>query len=545
MLVHLLRYRLRSFVNGFRQGEPAKKKRRWLSIAAPLVFSAWMFNEVRMLFASIILVPEQGPIMMANFLITSFTGMFAFLLFSGVPVILHFFFMSKDLSLLLPAPIHGRVLSRFKFIEATCANSAIFIYLGLPYLLAIGVALNAGVWYYLLAIVSAVFFLIIPTGIGTLISLPLVRLLPVKRAKNLAVAAMGVIFILTWVGFQFIRMSRLNPMSSDFDPTTWDKISGMASRSIIPLLPSTWIAETWISLAQEHYLNAAPGMALLFTLALALLFGVSFLLEWAYSRDALRSWAKGHYFQRTVGGKVKIRSGNSQSGQVLLLIYCRHNFRLLMRDPRQLTNLLLFLAMMIVLPLTAQADAKTMGAIWGDYYPYLFVLLFASLMAGSLSARLFPMEGISFSYPKIAPQPMWQLVTAKMLSSVILCVPFMMLAIVILAFKASSSAETVTSVFCAVLCAIVGAAGMGGVFGAMFAKFDWDNPKQMLQNGGNLMLSLSLMIEAALGAFLFVMGRLIANPFVGLIFIAGYSIALIFLGTHLASRRLDKLEWIY
>jgi len=545
MLLTLLKFRLYRFANHFTHGGTIRNRRRLLGFIAALFFSVWIFTQLQRLFSTFVLFHEHGSSLVLNFLIASFAGLFVFLLFSGIPVILHFFCLSKDTPLLLATPIKAKTLSQYKFIEATIANSAVFLYLGLPFLIAVGVAAKATAFYFILAALAAVLFLVIPTGLGTAIALLLLRLFSAKRAKNWAVAVMGIIFISIWAAFQFLRVSRLDPTSPDFNPVAWDTLSDLASHPYLSLLPSTWLAKIWMFLSQGDVGQAVVPAAGLFLLSL-LLYALSiWVAAWAFQNDLTGNQAKSILFHRGKEMRSKVTEASSTSTHLPLFEMMRLNFRLLKRDPRQFTNLLLFLAMMIVLPFTAQTDARSIGEPWSSYYPFLFIVIFASLMAAGLSARMIPMEGYSFSFPMTAPQPMQKFITAKVFATSSVCAVLTFSTIIIVTYETKSS----ISVFCVVLAAVFGAilssAGVGSCMGAAFAKFDWDHPKQMLQGSGNLVLSLITAAIFAIGILLIIAGHFLYNIAAGLAFFALYSLLLTFLGTHLASKRLERLEWSF
>ncbi|NTV46935.1 MAG: hypothetical protein HGB11_10550 [Chlorobiales bacterium] len=53
-------------------------------------------------------------------------GIFLMLLFSGLALVLHIFFLSKDLPLLMSSPVPLATIFQFKLIETTVGNSTLF-----------------------------------------------------------------------------------------------------------------------------------------------------------------------------------------------------------------------------------------------------------------------------------------------------------------------------------------------------------------------------------------------------------------------------------
>ena len=81
----------------------------------------------------------------------TFMGLLFLLAISGVPIILHYEFLGKDLSLLLSSPIERRTVFQFKFLQAAFFNSTLFYYLGFPLLGAMAAATKAPVSFYIIA----------------------------------------------------------------------------------------------------------------------------------------------------------------------------------------------------------------------------------------------------------------------------------------------------------------------------------------------------------------------------------------------------------
>ena len=71
------------------------------------------------------------------------------LVFTGLATALYTMYLSKDLDLLLSLPIKERTIFAYKFWETLAGNSAFFVALGVPALIAYGVATGASLLYYL------------------------------------------------------------------------------------------------------------------------------------------------------------------------------------------------------------------------------------------------------------------------------------------------------------------------------------------------------------------------------------------------------------
>ena len=82
-----------------------------------------------------------------DFFGTALWGSFIFLTLSGVPVALHFNFLGGDLPLLLSMPLPRTEVFRYKFVETTIANSAIFLFLVVPLIAALCLTIKSSFIY--------------------------------------------------------------------------------------------------------------------------------------------------------------------------------------------------------------------------------------------------------------------------------------------------------------------------------------------------------------------------------------------------------------
>ena len=187
--------------------------------------------------------------------------------------------------LLLHSPIERRTVFQFKFLQAAFFNSTLFYYLGFPLLGAMAAATKAPVYFYIIAFIASLFFLIIPNFLSIIAGVLLIRLITVKRAKNLAAALVGIVFILTWTGFQFLRLSRLDPRSSDFAPGLSTYFGHQSVLKIFSVFPSEWLIKMLFRLKDGFIGTAAIYFFLLFALSLLCFYLSAAFIDWTYRND--------------------------------------------------------------------------------------------------------------------------------------------------------------------------------------------------------------------------------------------------------------------
>ncbi len=133
-------------------------------------------------------------------------GVFAVLLL-GIATAVHTMYLSTDLPLLLSMPIRERTIFEYKFLEILTGDALAFLVLGAPVLLAWGMAADVGWIFYPLLIPVTLLVLAIPTGISILLVMPLMRVLPAGRAKEIVAALSGLLGVGMWAVSQVFTRS--------------------------------------------------------------------------------------------------------------------------------------------------------------------------------------------------------------------------------------------------------------------------------------------------------------------------------------------------
>lgn len=531
MLGLLLTTRLRGLLNTVLKGQ-AKKTRKRFGLAGYLIIPLLLTFSVYEIFSSLLRTPAAGLPILNMLLTASLHLLLVFLLFSGLTVALHFFFLAKDFALLLSAPVRLSTLYQFKYIEALFANSSVFWALGLPMMMGYGLAANAPLWYYPLSLISALLFLALPTGLAALLSMALVRLIPAKRAKNIAALIVGLIFISAWVGFQFFRISRFDPDSRHFNPHSLEQLSQWESR--FSFLPSDWLARSWQAAAQGDFLKSMLPTLMLLAFSSAL---------YILGRSLMASCLAHTLSPKT--RRVNRRSGSVAMPASFRWALIARDIKFFLRDSRQTVQLLMFSVIILVFPFITRQNMHGLAGTAREYMPFLYPLLLTALFSSTNAARMIPLEGLSFGLLKVGPQPFHRIVLTKNL----LAAAFGSLcgtgSVLITAWLYQSSVVQTLQTITVLLGLNLGAAGLGGFFGAAFGKFDWEHPKRMLTGAGNLLLTLSSIIFFLFHFSLIFFGLLLNLLWLSLILVVALCLAALWLGTILAANKLDSMDWCF
>jgi ABC-2 type transport system permease protein len=194
-----------------------------------------------------------------------FLTFLSFLAFSALVTSLSTFFLSDDLRLLLAAPIAARRLFHARYVRTIAQASWMVVVFIVPILAGIGLAHCAPPMFYVASVLTIVPFVVVPTAIGTAVTLLLVNIFPARRARDILML-MGLLF----AGAVVVLLRMIQPeqlLRVESLPDVTDFFATLQS-PITPLLPSFWAAETVFASLQGR-VDWMHGAAL-WTSALAL-----------------------------------------------------------------------------------------------------------------------------------------------------------------------------------------------------------------------------------------------------------------------------------
>jgi len=210
-----------------------------------------------------------------------------------------------------------------------------------PVLLAIGLARCAGIGYYAVAVTSLLPFVMIPVGLGCVITLGLVNVFPARRARDI-LALMGLLFAIALVlMLRFLQPERL--MRAEALPDITGFFATLQS-PITPFLPSFWAGETVFAAltGRSDWLHAGA----LWTTALAsmilarMAFGRLYFDGWSKSQEARKARFTRFAFLDRIG---RVLPG----GSALRHLFVK-DLKVFLRDTTQWSQLLLLVALMFV-----------------------------------------------------------------------------------------------------------------------------------------------------------------------------------------------------
>jgi ABC-2 type transport system permease protein len=402
--------------NGLRRMDHGGQARTLLLAALIVLFWGgifWFFHRTLDYFRTI---PDLGPVLSQKLLSMIFLTFFAILLFSNVITSLSTFFLSRDLLLLVPAPVPPSCLFAAKFIETLVDSSWMVLLFSGPAFLAYGVVHGGGLAYYLMVLLTFVPFLVVPAALGVIATLVLAYALPAQRGKDMLLVFSTLFLSLLYLLFRLLQPEKLvNPEAfSDFLAF----VAAMQTPTS-PFLPSTWATEVILPFLGLKDGDALFYYLLLLSTGLFLLVAGSFLATNLYPLG----WSKAQEGQRRRGLHrwwdiaVQAMAGLFPSSLRVIVI---KDLKVFFRDTGQWSQLFMLLALIVVYVYNFSV-LPIGGSALRTFYLQNIVSFFNLALAGFVIAAIavrfvFPaisLEGKTFWVLKSAPVPLRRLWWSK------------------------------------------------------------------------------------------------------------------------------------
>ena len=473
----LLRLRLRGLANGISAAPPAHK---WiggiLSAGSGLLF-------LTILIAFDALLDRAQPLAIRDALIAeTVLYLFTFLLAGAIPFVSGVLFTPGDLVLLAGAPVRPVDLVGARLVDATIAASAQFLVIGVPLLIAIGVALHFGFVAWLGFAFLLLLFLALPSLLISALLLLLARIVGLRHVR----AAVALASVALSVGLCLMLVSTLSSQSGKsgglFHAATSNATLAAAhTETLLPAyLPSTYMTRSLRALG--HVQGATTADALLPTALLTVLVILATLACLGLGGPILTG-------ERLLEGDGGGSAGDASAGldRVLSALPLSAPVRALIgRDLRFVARDLVLLSQLgipLILFLVPFAISGQMQSMAGpDTASDLATLTLgtigtiAFMETSILGLSSIGLEGQAFWLVLTAPVTASRLVTAKWLGatgvSLVVTVPLLLLTALLyhLPPVLTGASFALLLVACAALC------GLGVGISGLFPRFVFENP---------------------------------------------------------------------
>ena len=416
------------------------------------------------------------------------------LVFTGLATALYTMYLSKDLDLLLSLPIKERTIFAYKFWETLAGNSAFFLTLGVPALIAYGVASGASFLYYLVLPPVAVLLLMIPTGICVLLIMPLMRLIPANRARELVAALGGLliaVFYLLWFRFGAGTASAPEPGAAG---STENALQAALDAPILNVPPGSWISETLTGISTLDPGRLFAGLIPFIALSVGMYVFSLAVSGWAYATGRGRATESGGQV-RSTGWAAKLSAPLPQDIRAVVV----KDLTSLPRDLRRLVNVVIPVVMGLAFGFFYFSGGGSVMQVPSQFMPYLTMAGFAAMASMSGPAQSVGGEGRSYWFIVASPISTRRLLAAKWISAVSIGTAATLLGMLVVSlvsglYLPGLLAGTVAGI---VLSAVLDLYTVG--VAAMYPRFDWENPNQVVTTAGGFVMMVCLIGLATLG----------------------------------------------
>ena len=451
-------------------------------------------------------VPVKGMIIGGLFDLMFFSLGMMLLVSTGI-ILYAALFTAPEARFLLATPARADRVFATKFQSAIAFSSWAFLILGLPILIAYGIAAAVPWYYYALLPVYLLGFVLMPASVSAVICLLFVRYLPRNRKQVLIWASALLVLLVGWWLVRTGLAARDSLMTGKRNEI--EGLIGQFALTRDPMTPSHWMTVGMTAAARRDLPEALLPLAMLWSQGLAL-----YLLAAWVSLRVYRS-----AFDRVSGGGSRKRIyGANYLDRVMewLVFYLDKptrvlivkDFRIFRRDPTQWALLFLFAGLMLLGASNFRRYYQNDLARLDQYVVSLVNLGGTSvLLCAGLSRFIFPLmslEGRKFWILGLMPirreKILWGKFAFAATGAVLIAGSLTLAGDTLLGLPIEAiAAHLITAIAVA-----VGLAGLNVGLGAYMPNFRETDPSKIVVGFGgtvNMVLGLSyLMVVITLGA---------------------------------------------
>lgn len=514
-VILLLGARLRLLYNSFRRGKLAAKI-GWIVAGLGLLVlalgSGWagyglsrlleLLQEPDLLAgaaeAGLPLGDLDPETLLRGLLSTLVLGAWGVILMSSLGAALGNFYLTSDLDLLMAAPIPRRAIFAAKFLEGLGLAYLLLFFLGGPALFGLGLGAGYPWPYYVGALLFLLLLPLLPEAIGTLLIMPLVRIIPPRRLREV-LQVLGAL-----MGTAFYFFSQL-PQGQEIDPQQAGQVLGWLQRLNMPFLPQGWAAQGLLSLGAGRY---PQGLAALGAFALLSL-GLYALCLFAAERLYHSGWASLQSAPPTARRRRARRRAETPEWPAGALPFLPQplqgilakDLRLFLRDPQGWSQMLMPLAVYALFLFQTLRDPSAELPGGDVFLPVLggaIVLFLTVSMVSRLALGAVGGERQQIWLLKCAPISSYRVLWAKLLAAYLPFLGFSGLLLLVLTIVAHSGWGLFLGNWL-----LVGLVGLGQIaisvgLGASFPRLEGEKPQQVVSTGAGCLYFPLVMIYALL-----------------------------------------------
>ena len=456
----------------------------------------WLFADGFRFLKSGILHAETHDQMVRAVFGMFFAALMVMLVFSSAIILYGSLFRSREIAFLLTIPARVERVFLHKFQEAVLLSSWGFLLLGSPMLIAYGIVAGAPWYYFAMLPPFMAAFVYIPSGIGAILCLGVVRHLPNKRLHVLLLASGLLGAAALWA----IWSLATSPENDLLTPGWFQEISGRLKFSERRLLPSWWLSSGLLEAAREVWSESVLFLVVMIANARF----CRQLAVWTAARiyrPAYSALSGKHLGRKRTKlariDRVAFWSTGFLPRQMRLLLV--KDLRLFRRDPAQWSQFLIFFGLLALYFLNIRRFSYNIHYVgWVNMVSFLNLSVVGLLMSTFTTRFIFPMislEGRRFWFLGLLALRRDAILWSKFLfavgGSILPCAALILLSDVMLGMLQISPIVVAShQLTCAILC--LGLSGIAVGLGARLPNLREESPARIAAGfGGTLNLVIS------------------------------------------------------
>jgi ABC-2 type transport system permease protein len=463
-----------------------------------IIFWGFIFTVLFRLLTYFKGIPEIGPLLAGKLLGLLLLSFFGMLLLSNVIASLSTFFLAKDLDLLVAGPVDWLRLYFAKLTETCAYSSWMVLLLAVPIFVAYGVVFDGGPMFVLVVIAALIPFLILPTVIGSAVTLLLVNAFPARRTRDI----LTVIGLLAAGGLVLLfRLMRPEQLARPEGFKSLIEFIAVLKTPTSPWLPSEWV-QTGLMSWLRHEPDFLPFYLLSSTSAAFVVLG-AVLHRQLYSKGFTKAQEGAERWAKETTSSSLFKRMLAPLGIVRRELVLKE-VRLFFRDATQWSQLILLGVLVVVYVLNIKLLPIRGGGVTffvSNLIPFLNLVL-AGFVLASIAARfIFPgisLEGRTMWLLRSSPLAMRELLWSKFWVGTI---PLLVMALSLVTVTGMLMHVTefimLVSIFTITMMTFA-IAGLAVGFGTMYPRFETENAAQIPTSfGGLLFMMASIVLIAA------------------------------------------------
>ncbi len=442
--------------------------------------------------------PEIGGLLAGKILSMLLLAFSAILLLSNLVTALSTFFLAKDLDMLVSAPVDWARLYLAKLIETLIHSSWMVALLLVPILTAYGVVYDGGFLFPIAALGALIPYFLLPTVVGSTITLLLVNVFPARRARDLltliAIGAVGGVVLV----LRFLRPEQLSRPEGFRNLV--DFVAELQAPSH-PLMPSEWAANAmmnWLG----RVADPLPLMLLWTTAGAFIVLGAAlhsrlFPKGFSKAQEGADTYAAGQAWQRVASRVLRFLPVTKRE-------FVLKDLRVFFRDTTQWSQLILLGVLLVVYVFNIRA----LPLYTGERVPYILVTLVVFLNQGlagfvlaAIAARfIFPsvsLEGRQLWLLKSSPLDLRAMLWSKYWVGT---APLLVVALTITVVTNEILRASPFMMFLSVVtiaCFTMAAGALALSLGVLYPQFDTENAAQIPTSFGGLVFMMTAILLLA------------------------------------------------